>query len=397
MSIDLPTGAPPARVAFYNDPKVRSIAYQVVLCVAVAVLVYGAAINAIDNLERAHIASGFGFWNHTAGFDISQTLISFDSATSSYGRAFWVGLLNTLLVAGLGIVFASILGFIVGIARLSKNWLVAKTAAGYVETIRNIPLLLQLLFWYNAVLKALPEIRESFVVPGGIYLNNRGLFLPLPVFKGGFGFVLAALAVGVIGAIAFYVWARKRQEQTGQQAPVFTVALALIVGLPLAALALAGFPLGFEYPQSGRFNINGGIEVLPEFAALLFGLTIYTAAFIAEVVRAGITAVSRGQTEAAYSLGLTPGPTLRLIVVPQAMRVIIPPLTSQYLNLTKNSTLAVAIGYPDLVQVFTGTVLNNTGQAVEVVAITMAVYLTISLATSLAMNFYNSRIALVER
>ena len=397
MSIDLPTGSPPARVAFYNDPKVRSIAYQVALCAVVAILVYGAASNAIDNLERAHIASGFGFWNHTAGFDISQTLISFDSATSSYGRAFWVGLLNTLLVAGLGIVFASILGFIVGIARLSKNWLVAKTAAGYVETIRNIPLLLQLLFWYNAVLKALPEIRESFIVPGGIYLNNRGLFLPLPVFKSGFGFVLAALAVGVIGAIAFYVWARKRQEQTGQQAPVFTVALALIVGLPLAALALAGFPLGFEYPQSGRFNINGGIEVLPEFAALLFGLTIYTAAFIAEVVRAGITAVSRGQTEAAYSLGLTPGPTLRLIVVPQAMRVIIPPLTSQYLNLTKNSTLAVAIGYPDLVQVFTGTVLNNTGQAVEVVAITMAVYLTISLATSLAMNFYNSRIALVER
>jgi general L-amino acid transport system permease protein len=397
MSIDLPTGSPPARVAFYNDPKVRSIAYQVALCVAVAILVYGAARNAIDNLERAHIASGFGFWNHTAGFDISQTLISFDSATSSYGRAFWVGLLNTLLVAGLGILFASILGFIIGIARLSKNWLVAKTAAGYVETIRNIPLLLQLLFWYNAVLKALPAIRESLVIPGGIYLNNRGLFLPLPIFKSGFGLVLAALAIGVIGAIAFYVWARKRQEQTGQQAPVFLTALALIIGLPMLVLALSGFPLGFEYPQSGRFNINGGIEVLPEFAALLFGLTIYTAAFIAEVVRAGIMAVSRGQTEAAYSLGLTPGPTLRLIVVPQAMRVIIPPLTSQYLNLTKNSTLAVAIGYPDLVQVFTGTVLNQTGQAVEVVAITMAVYLTISLATSLAMNFYNSRIALVER
>jgi general L-amino acid transport system permease protein len=397
MSIDLPTGSPPARVAFYNDPKVRSIVYQVALCVAVAILVYGAARNAIDNLERAHIASGFGFWNHTAGFDISQTLISFDSATSSYGRAFWVGLLNTLLVAGLGILFASILGFIIGIARLSKNWLVAKTAAGYVETIRNIPLLLQLLFWYNAVLKALPAIRESLVIPGGIYLNNRGLFLPLPIFKSGFGLVLAALAIGVIGAIAFYVWARKRQEQTGQQAPVFLTALALIIGLPMLVLALSGFPLGFEYPQSGRFNINGGIEVLPEFAALLFGLTIYTAAFIAEVVRAGIMAVSRGQTEAAYSLGLTPGPTLRLIVVPQAMRVIIPPLTSQYLNLTKNSTLAVAIGYPDLVQVFTGTVLNQTGQAVEVVAITMAVYLTISLATSLAMNFYNSRIALVER
>ena len=397
MPIDLPAGSPPARVAFYNDPRVRSIAYQVALCAVVGILVYGAARNAIDNLERAHIASGFGFWNHTAGFDISQTLIGFDSATSSYGRAFWVGLLNTLLVAGLGIVFASILGFIIGIARLSKNWLVAKTAVGYVETIRNIPLLLQLLFWYNAVLKALPAIRDSLVIPGGIYLNNRGLFIPVPVFKSGFGFVLIALAAGIAGAIVFYVWARKRQERTGLQAPVFTTTLALVIGLPLVVLALAGFPLGFEYPAAGRFNINGGIEVLPEFAALLFGLTIYTAAFIAEVVRAGITAVSRGQTEAAYSLGLRARPTLRLIVVPQAMRVIIPPLTSQYLNLTKNSTLAVAIGYPDLVQVFTGTVLNQTGQAVEVVAITMAVYLTISLATSLLMNLYNSRIALVER
>ncbi len=397
MPIDLPAGSPPVRVAFYNDPKVRSIAYQVVLCAVVGFLVYGAASNAIYNLERAHIASGFGFWSHTAGFDISQTLIQFDSATSTYGRAFWVGLLNTLLVAGLGVVFASILGFIVGIARLSKNWLVAKTASGYVETIRNIPLLLQLLFWYNAVLKALPAIRDSYVVPGGIFLNNRGLFMPQPIFKPGFGFVLGAFVIGIIGAIAFYIWARKRQEQTGQQAPVFLAGLALVIGLPLVVLALAGFPLGFDYPAAGRFNINGGIEVLPEFAALLFGLTIYTAAFIAEVVRAGIMAVSRGQTEAAYSLGLTPGPTLRLIVVPQAMRVIIPPLTSQYLNLTKNSTLAVAIGYPDLVQVFTGTVLNQTGQAVEVVAITMAVYLTISLATSLLMNIYNSRIALVER
>jgi general L-amino acid transport system permease protein len=397
MPIDLPTGSLPVRVAFYNDPKVRSIAYQVALCAVVGILVFAAVRNAVDNLERAHIASGFGFWGHTAGFDISQTLIQFDSATSSYGRAFWVGLLNTLLVAGLGIVFATVLGFTVGVARLSKNWLVAKTAAGYVETIRNIPLLLQLLFWYNAVLKALPTIRESIVIPGGIYLNNRGLFLPLPIFRNGFGFVLATVAVGLIGATAFYIWARKRQEQTGQQAPVFSVALAAVVGLPLVVLALAGFPLGFEFPAAGRFNINGGIEILPEFAAMLFGLSIYTAAFIAEVVRAGVAAVSRGQTEAAYSLGLTPGPTLRLIVVPQAMRVIIPPLTSQYLNLTKNSTLAVAIGYPDLVQVFTGTVLNNTGQAVEVVAITMAVYLTISLATSLLMNIYNSRIALVER
>jgi general L-amino acid transport system permease protein len=397
MSIDLPTGPRPAPVAFYNDPKVRSIAYQVALCAGVGFLVYGAASNAITNLERAHIASGFGFWNTTAGFDISQALIEYNSQASSYGRAFWVGLLNTLLVAGIGILIATILGFVIGIARLSTNWLVAKVAGGYVETIRNIPLLLQLLFWYNAVLKALPEMRDSYKITGGIFLNNRGLFIPQPVLGEGFRWVLIALVAGIIGSIVFYVWARRRQEQTGQQAPVFSVALALVIGLPLLASALTGFPLTFEYPQAGRFNISGGIEVLPEFAALLFGLSIYTAAFIAEVVRAGILAVSHGQTEAAYSLGLRSGPTLRLIVVPQAMRVIIPPLTSQYLNLTKNSTLAVAIGYPDLVQVFTGTVLNLTGQAVEVVAITMAVYLAISLTTSLLMNLYNRRVALVER
>jgi len=397
MSTDHSAEQASARVAFYNDPKVRSIFYQVALVAAVAFLIWGATTNAIDHLRSAHIASGFGFWDTTAGFDISQTLISYSADASTYGRAFWVGLLNTLLVAGLGIVLATIIGFIVGISRLSKNWLLAKVATGYVETIRNIPLLLQLLFWYNAVLKSLPAMRESIVIPGGAFLNNRGLFLPEPVFLYGFDAVVAAIIVGIAGAIGFAIWARKRQERTGKQAPVFWVVLALVIGLPLIVLALKGFPLKFNYPQAGRFNITGGIEVLPEFAALLFGLSIYTAAFIAEVVRAGILAVSSGQIEAAYSLGLRPRPTLRLIVVPQAMRVIIPPLTSQYLNLIKNSTLAVAIGYPDLVQVFTGTVLNQTGQAVEVVAITMLVYLTISLATSLAMNIYNRRVALVER
>jgi general L-amino acid transport system permease protein len=397
MPSDLPAQPRPARVVFYNDPKVRSVVYQLVLCTVVALLVYGAARNAIDNLARAQIASGFGFWNQTAGFDISQTLIEYSSRGSTYGRAFWVGLLNTLLVAGLGIVFATIIGFVVGISRLSGNWLIAKAAGGYVEIIRNLPLLLQLLFWYNAVLKALPDIRESIVIPGGLILNNRGFFLPLPVLKGGVGFFEFSLLAGVIAAIAFYVWARKRQEKTGTRPPVLTVTLLLVIGLPLAVFAVVGRPISFEFPQAGRFNIAGGIEVLPEFVALLFGISIYTAAFIAEVVRAGILAVSRGQSEAAYSLGLRPGPTLRLIVVPQAMRVIIPPLTSQYLNLTKNSSLAVAIGYPDLVQVFTGTVLNQTGQAVEVVAITMLVYLVISLTTSLIMNLYNRRMALVER
>ena len=396
MSTDLQAGSAPAHVPFYNDPKVRSVAYQVALCLIIVALVYGAANNAIENLKRAHIASGFGFWFQTAGFDIGQTLIEYTNQ-SSYGRAFWVGLCNTLLVAALGIVLATIVGFIVGISRLSKNWLLNKAATTYVETLRNIPLLLQLLFWYNAVLKALPDLRDSLKIPGGAVLNNRGLFLPEPIFGAGFGYVDSAIVFGIVASIGYYLWARKRQEKTGQQAPVFLVSLGLIVGLPLIVFLAVGLPLTFNYPEARRFNISGGVEILPEFAALLFGLSLYTAAFIAEVVRAGIRSVSHGQTEAAYSLGLRGSPTLRLVVVPQAMRVIIPPLTSQYLNLTKNSTLAVAIGYPDLVQIFTGTVLNQTGQAVEVVAITMAVYLSISLVTSIVMNWYNSHIALVER
>ena len=385
----------PKAPLLYN-PKFRGIAYQVLLCAVILFLAWSAIHNAAENLSRAKIATGFGFWENTAGFDISQTLIDY-SNTSTYGRAFWVGLINTLLVASLGIVFATILGFLIGIGRLSTNWLVARMAGFYVETIRNIPLLLQLLFWYNAVLKVLPGIRESIAIPGGGFLNNRGLFLPQPVPQSGSQWAVYALAFGVVAAIAFRVWARRRQMLTGQQAPVFWVTLGLVIALPLAVLALSGFPVSFDYPESGRFNIRGGMEVLPEFLALLFGLVIYTAAFIAEVVRAGIRSVAKGQTEAAYSLGLRPGPTLRLVTIPQAMRVIVPPLTSQYLNLTKNSTLAVAIGYPDLVQIFAGTVLNQTGQAVEVIVITMAVYLTISLVTSGLMNFYNRRIALIER
>jgi general L-amino acid transport system permease protein len=390
-------GGGPPKVSWLYDPKIRSIAYQIILVALILFLLYAAVKNAADNLARARIASGFGFWNVTAGFDISQTLIEYSAQGSTYGQAFWVGLTNTLLVAIVGIFFATILGFIIGIARLSHNFLVARIAAGYVEVIRNLPLLLQLLFWYNAVLKALPEMRDSVVIPGGAFLNNRGLFMPQPISQPGFRYVVAALLIGIAGAIAFRVWAKRRQLLTGQQAPVFWVSLGLVIGLPVLVFLLAGMPLEFAYPEKGRFNIRGGIEILPEFVALLFGLVTYTAGFIAEVVRAGILAVSKGQTEAANALGLRTNPTLRLVVVPQAMRVIIPPLTSQYLNLTKNSSLAVAIGYPDLVQVFTGTVLNQTGQAVEVVVITMGVYLTISLVTSMAMNWYNSRMAIVER
>jgi general L-amino acid transport system permease protein len=384
------------KVSLLYNPLVRTVAYQLVLCAVILYLAWSAINNAVENLARAKIASGFGFWNTTAGFDISQTLIDY-TTTSTYGRAFWVGLLNTLLVAGIGVVLATVLGFIIGIARLSQNWIVARLAAGYVELIRNIPLLLQLLFWYNAVLKALPELRDSLALGSSVFLNNRGLFVPKPVYESGFTAVLVAFAIGLVGAIVYRGWAHRRQERTGEQSPVLLVTIGLIVGLPLIVFFLAGSPVTLAYPEKGRFNINGGIEILPEFAALLLGLVIYTASFIAEVVRAGILSVARGQTEAAYSLGLRPEPTLRLIVIPQAMRVIIPPLTSQYLNLTKNSSLAVAIGYPDLVQIFTGTVLNQTGQAVEVVAVTMAVYLTISLLTSAAMNWYNRRKAIVER
>jgi general L-amino acid transport system permease protein len=374
-----------------------SIALQIALVVIVGGLIYAAAVNAARNLAQAHIASGFAFWNNTAGFDISQTLIDYSSSTSTFGRAFWVGLLNTLLVAAIGIVLATMLGFIIGLARLSSNWLVARLAGGYVELIRNVPLLLQLLFWYNAVLKSLPQLRGTVTLPGGGLLNNRGLFLPRPEFGPGSGIVLAVLLAGVAVMLVLRWRAKRRQEETGAPVRIAWPAFGLIVALPLAVYALEGAPLKFSFPTMGRFNVAGGIEILPEFAALLLALTIYTAAFIAEVVRAGVLAVPHGQTEAAQALGLSRRTTLRLVVVPQAMRVIVPPLTSQYLNLTKNSSLAVAIGYPDLVQVFTGSVLNITGQAVEVVAITMAVYLFISLTTSLAMNLYGRSVAIVER
>jgi general L-amino acid transport system permease protein len=390
-------GVEKPKVSPFYDPRVRSLVFQALLCLFIGWLIYEAVSNAQENLRRAKIAGGFGFWDTTAGFPISQSLIHYSEASSTYGRAFWVGLLNTLLVASIGIVLATFLGFFVGIARLSKNFLVSKIAYWYVEIIRNLPLLLQLLFWYNAVVKALPEVRDSVKLPGGGFLNNRGLILPNPIPGNGFGYVMMALLLGVFGAIVYRYLAKKKQAATGVQSPIGLVALGLIVALPLAIFFILGSPLSFDHPTPSRFNISGGFSILPEFLALLFGLVIYTAAFIAEAVRAGITAVSKGQTEASYALGLRPKQTLNLIVIPQALRVIIPPLTSHYLNLTKNSSLAVFVGYPDLVNIFTGTVLNQTGQAIEVVAVTMLVYLTISLSTSLLMNWYNARKALIER
>ncbi|PZR93386.1 MAG: amino acid ABC transporter permease [Stutzerimonas stutzeri] len=375
----------------------RGYVYQFALLAVVGFLIWSAASNAIENLRAQKIASGFGFWNNAAGFDVNQKLIPFSASGSTYGQAFWVGLLNTLLVASIGIVLSTFLGFFVGVARLSSNWIVSKLAMIYVEVIRNLPLLLQLFFWYNAVLKPLPNPRQSIELPAGALLNNRGLYIPDPQLGPGGSLIIWAFLIGLVATFLFRSWARKQQAATGKQYPTGWVGLGLIVVLPVLVYLITGRPITFVYPELAGFNLRGGIQIFPEFVALLVGLTTYTAGFIAEVVRAGILAVSKGQTEAANALGLRAGPTLKLVVIPQAMRVIIPPLTSNYLNLTKNSSLAVAIGYPDLVQVFTGTVLNQTGQAVEVVAITMAVYLTISLVTSLFMNIYNKRMALVER
>lgn len=397
MSVSVDSGdSGSAKVALVNDPRVRSLVSQVLLIVVVGWLVYAMVSNTIINLERQNIASGFGFLNTTAGFGIIQSMIPY-AEDSSYGQAFLVSLLNTILVAAIGIVLTTILGFIVGIARLSKNWVIRKIATVYVELIRNIPLLLQIFFWYFAVLRAVPSPRDSVTLFGSFFLNNRGFYFPRPVFDDGSGAIAVVLVLGIIAAIGVKIWARKRQEATGQQFPVFITALGLIVGLPVLTFLIMGMPAELSYPELKGFNFVGGVVIIPEFSSLLLALVIYTASFIAEIVRAGILAVSHGQTEAAYSLGLRPGHTLRLVVIPQALRVIIPPLTSQYLNLTKNSSLAVAIAYPDLVSVFAGTVLNQTGQAVEILGMTMAVYLTLSIITSIFMNWYNASMALVER
>lgn len=396
MAVNIETAAAPAKGPLWNDPRARALFFQMVV---LGVVILGGAYlvnNTMDNLARQGIASGFGFLNTTAGFNISMKLIEY-TEESTYGRAFLVGLINTLLVSGIGVVLATILGFIIGVARLSPNWLISKVAAAYIEILRNIPLLLQLFFWYFAVLRALPSPRQSVQLLDTFFLNNRGLFSPSPIFAPGFVLVWIALAIAIVATIVIRRWAKKRQEATGEQFPVFFTAVGLIVGLPLLAAIVTGFPLSWNYPELHGFNFQGGVALIPEFVALVVALSTYTAAFIAEIVRAGIMSVSHGQTEASYALGLRPGPTLRLVIIPQALRVIIPPLTSQYLNLTKNSSLAAAIAYPDIVLVFAGTVLMQTGQAVEIIAITMACYLTISLLISTFMNWYNQKMALVER
>lgn len=390
----------PARGAklstWLNDQRVRGRIYQTLLLACVAALACGAIYNAVTNMQARGMPTGFGFWNEVAGFDINLHLISYTNL-STYGRAFWVGLLNTLLIAVICIPLATLLGFAIGVTRLSPNWLLSRLALVYTSILRNIPLLLLLLFWYNAVLKSLPGPRQAISIGDVVFLDNRGLYLPMPVPREQSVWFISAIAAALILAAGFREWARRRQERTGEQAPSTLVAVGLILGLPAIASVAGGAPFGFDIAKLSGFNLKGGLQVIPEMAALVFGLVTFTAAFIAEIVRAGLLAVPVGQSEAAAALGLHRGLTMKLVVVPQAMRLITPPLTSQYLNIVKNSSLAVFIGYPDLVQIFAGTVLNQTQAAVQVMAITMAVYLFISLAVAVALNLFNARYALKER
>ncbi len=420
---------PPARRWSLTNPKVRSGLIQLVLAGVILWLIWSFYDNAQVNLARLGVTSGFGFLDQHAGFSISQSLIPYDE-NMTYGRVFLIGLLNTLLVAVCGIMLATVLGFVMGVARLSGNAVIRVLSAAYVEVTRNLPPLFQIMFWYLAALAVLPGPRESWsfglqplmmwigggleklglsAVGGwlmaqaaqlsapGVFLSNRGLVMPRPVFEPGSGVVFWALVFAVLLSVVLGRWARRRRERTGQPFPVALAVVALLLVLPLLAAVATGFPVHVEQPELRGFNFAGGVNIIPEFVALLLALSIYTAGYIAEIVRAGISSVPREQVEAARALGLRGPQLLRLVVIPQAMRVIVPPLTSQYVNIAKNSTLGVAIGYPDLVSLFAGTVLERTGLAIEIIVMIMAVYLTISLLTAGAMAFYNKRIALVER
>ncbi|WP_407194363.1 amino acid ABC transporter permease [Bradyrhizobium sp. STM 3566] len=365
----------------------NGVAVQFAFAAILGWIGYEIVSNARANLENQHIAAGFGFLRNNAGFDVNQTLISY-TGSDTFLRVFVVGLLNTLVVSVVGIVFATVIGFIVALCRLSPNWLLSRVGEIYVEVIRNLPLLFQILFWYLAVLAALPNPRQSISLLGIAFLSNRGLVVPSPIGQGGLGPFLAVLALGVVASLVLRFHARRALFQEGRMIRIWPYVLGALFGLPLATMLVFGLPFTFELPQLRGFNFAGGSRIIPEFVALTVALSTYTAAFIAEIVRAGILSVHQGQMEAGSSLGLSRGATLRLIVVPQAMRVIVPPLTNQYLNLTKNSSLAVAIGYPDLVSVFAGTSLSQTGQAIEIIAMTMGVYLLISLLTSAVMSVY---------
>jgi len=383
------------KVPFWLDPKKRAIIFQLLSIAVVALILYYLVSNTIINLQKQSIATGFSFLKKESSFEIGESLIPY-SAASAYARALLVGALNTIKVSFVGIVVTILFGTIIGVARLSTNWLVAKLSAIYIEVMQDLPILLQLVFWYAIFYESLPPPSEALCPGAGIYLCKRGVAFTVPEAHPAHLYMLIAFLLGCVAAYFTRQWARKRQERTGQYFPVFRVSLALLIGLPLIVWLAAGSPIKMDAPKLTGFNFKGGLTVSPEFMALLLGLVFYTSAFVAEVVRAGIQSVSKGQKEAAMSIGLRPTQVLNLVILPQALRVIVPPLTSQMLNLTKNSSLAVAIGYPDFVSV-ANTTINQTGQAIEGVALIMAVYLVFSLSTSAFMNWYNKRVALVER
>ena len=369
----------------------RGFFVQILFVAALAWIGYEIAANARANLETQRITSGFGFLANTAGFDVSQNLIPY-SGSDPYTRVLLVGLLNTLVVSIIGIFFATVIGFLVALGRLSPNWLLSRISGGYVELLRNLPVLFQILFWYLAVLAALPNPRQSIALFGSFFLSNRGFVIPKPIGTAGFEPFAVAVLIGIVASLLWWRYARRQLFESGRMIRIWPYVIGSLIGLPLVTALVFGAPVRFEIPELKGFNFSGGARLIPEFVALTLALSTYTAAFIAEIVRAGIVSVHKGQMEAGASLGLSRGSTLRLVVVPQALRVILPPLTNQYLNLTKNSSLAVAIGYPDLVSVFAGTTLSQTGQAIEIIGITMGVYLLISLVTSAIMSFYGWRI-----
>ena len=388
-------GAPKQKLSF-SDPKVRAWLFQIITIVAVVSLGWYLFHNTQTNMQHRGITSGFDFLERSAGFGIAQHLIDY-TESDSYARVFVIGLLNTLLVTFIGVILATLLGFIVGVARLSPNWMINQLATVYVEVFRNIPPLLQILFWYFAVFLTMPLPRNSHNFGDTFFMSARGLNMPAALASEGFWPFVASIVVAIGAIVLMTRWANKRFEATGVPFHKVWVGLALLIVIPALCTLVFGAPLHWEMPRLAGFNFVGGWVLIPELLALTLALTVYTAAFIAEIVRSGIQSVSHGQTEAARSLGMRPGPTLRKVIIPQALRVIIPPLTSQYLNLAKNSSLAAGIGYPEMVSLFAGTVLNQTGQSIEVIAITMSVYLAISISISLLMNGYNKRIALIER
>ncbi|CRH36171.1 Putative amino-acid ABC transporter permease protein YhdX [Pantoea ananatis] len=380
----------------FGNPTVRAWLYQIVAIIIVVAVVGYLIHNTIINLANRGITSGFGFLERNAGFGIVQHLIDYTEG-DTYARVFLVGLTNTLLVSALCIVFASVLGFFIGLARLSDNWLLRKIANIYIETFRNIPPLLQIFFWYFAVLRNLPGPRQALNAFDLAFVSNRGLYVPWPTYAPGSWPFVIALVLAVVASYALFRFNRQHQLKTGQFRRTWPAAILMLLLFPFIAHLGFGAAMHWDIPELRGFNFRGGFVMIPELAALTLALSIYTSSFIAEVIRSGIQAVPYGQHEAARSLGLPNPVTLRQVIIPQAMRVIIPPLTSQYLNIVKNSSLAAAIGYPDMVSLFAGTVLNQTGQAIETIAITMSVYLIISLLISMLMNFYNRKIALVER